>query len=186
MDYQYWRGKYYIVKNLPRPAVIEIYNHSYCSVKQCIVDLLGKGYLPASQLPGNAKHSKYIITQSKVLYGNDLEDVLIMTGLQWSEKMKIYFVNGMVDCIWMDLCNYINSSIVWCIYYFLVLWTHLQLWLHNGWKKQKCCLLIKNIKNICTHAMGLDWCKVIESESRWVSDNYLVYCKIVKWLYHPI
>jgi len=34
--------------------------------------------------------------------------------------------------------------------------------------------------------MGFDWCKVIESESGWVSDNYLGYCKIVKWLYHPI
>ena len=34
--------------------------------------------------------------------------------------------------------------------------------------------------------MRLYWCKVIESESRWVSDNYLGYCKIVKWLYHPI
>ena len=34
--------------------------------------------------------------------------------------------------------------------------------------------------------MGLDWYNIIESESGRVSDNYLVYCKIVKWLYHTI
>ena len=38
----------------------------------------------------------------------------------------------------------------------------------------------------CVATMGLDWCKVIKSESGWVSDNYLAYCKILKWLYHPI
>ena len=69
------------MKNLPRPAVIEIDNHSYCSVKQCIVDILGKGCLPTSQLPDNAKHSKYITIRAKLLYGNDLENVLIMTGI---------------------------------------------------------------------------------------------------------
>ena len=31
----------------------------------------------------------------------------------------------------------------------------------------------------CKAAMGLDWCKVIESESGLVSDNYLGYCKVV-------
>ena len=43
LDCQYLRGKYSIVKNLPTPAVIEIDNHSYCSVKQCIADFVGKG-----------------------------------------------------------------------------------------------------------------------------------------------
>ena len=38
----------------------------------------------------------------------------------------------------------------------------------------------------CMATMRLYWCKVIESESRWVSGNYLGYCKIVKWLYHQI
>ena len=80
MDCQYLREKYSIVKNLPRPA-IEIDNHSHCSVKQCIADFLGKGYLPPSQLPDNAKQSKYITTRAKLLYGNDLENVLIMTGI---------------------------------------------------------------------------------------------------------
>ena len=47
LDCQYLRGKYSIVQNLPRPAVIEIDDHSYCSVKQFIADFLGKGYLPA-------------------------------------------------------------------------------------------------------------------------------------------
>ena len=82
------RGKYSTVKNLPRPAVIEIDNHSYCSVKQCIADFLGKGYLPASQLPENAKHSKYITSRAKHLYGDDLENVIIMTGVQWSDNFE--------------------------------------------------------------------------------------------------
>ena len=38
----------------------------------------------------------------------------------------------------------------------------------------------------CVATMGVDWSKVIESESGWVSDNYLRYYKIVKWLYYPI
>ena len=31
-----------------------------------------------------------------------------------------------------------------------------------------------------------DWCKMINAESGWVSDNYLVYCRLAKWIYHPI
>ena len=76
------------MQNLLRLAVLEIDNHSYCSVKQCIADFLGKDYLPVSQLPDNAKHSKYITTRAKLLYGNDLENVLIMTGVQWSDDFE--------------------------------------------------------------------------------------------------
>ena len=47
LDYQYLRGKYFIVQNLPKTAVIKIDNHSYYSAKQCIADFLGKYYLPA-------------------------------------------------------------------------------------------------------------------------------------------
>ena len=82
MDCQYLRGKYFIVKNLPRTAAIEIDTYSYYSVKQCITDFLGKYYSLASQLSENAKQSKYITTRAKLLYGNDLEHVLIMTGVQ--------------------------------------------------------------------------------------------------------
>ena len=34
--------------------------------------------------------------------------------------------------------------------------------------------------------MGLDWCKVIEVESGWVSDNYLAFARLMKWYYHPL
>ena len=34
--------------------------------------------------------------------------------------------------------------------------------------------------------LKLDWCKMIDAESGWVSDNYLAYCRLVKWMYHPI
>lgn len=34
--------------------------------------------------------------------------------------------------------------------------------------------------------MGLDWCKIILTESGWVSDNYLAFARITKWYYHPL
>ena len=34
--------------------------------------------------------------------------------------------------------------------------------------------------------LKLDWCKMIDSETGWVSDNYLAYCRLVKWMYYPI
>ena len=82
------RGKYSIVQNLPRPAVIKINNYSYCSVKQCIWDFLGKGYLPASQLPKNVIQSKCVTTRTKLLYSNDLKNMLIMTGVQWIDDFE--------------------------------------------------------------------------------------------------
>ena len=42
----------------------------------------------------------------------------------------------------------------------------------------------KNVYS-CKATMELDWCKVIESESGWVSDNHLGYCNFIKWIYHP-
>ena len=32
----------------------------------------------------------------------------------------------------------------------------------------------------------LGWCKVIDAKSGWVSDNYVAYYLLVKWIYHPI
>ena len=34
--------------------------------------------------------------------------------------------------------------------------------------------------------LGLDWCKVIVSDCGWVSENYLAYARLVKWIYHPL
>ena len=34
--------------------------------------------------------------------------------------------------------------------------------------------------------MKLDWCKVIQVESGWVSENYIAFYRIMKWYYHPI
>ena len=34
--------------------------------------------------------------------------------------------------------------------------------------------------------MGLDWCKLIDEESGWVSDNLLAFSRIIKWYYHPV
>ena len=35
-------------------------------------------------------------------------------------------------------------------------------------------------------AMGLEWCKVLDMESGWVSDNYLAFARLIKWFYHPL
>ena len=111
MDCQYLRGKYSIVKNLPRPAVKEIDNHSYCSVKQCIADFLGKGNLPASQLPGNSKHSKYITSRAKLLYGDDLENVLIMTGVQWSDDFEPNSLSkSLRGGVWIKTITFLSNN----------------------------------------------------------------------------
>ena len=34
--------------------------------------------------------------------------------------------------------------------------------------------------------MKLDWLKLINAESGWVSDNYLGYCRLVKLIYHSV
>ena len=34
--------------------------------------------------------------------------------------------------------------------------------------------------------MGLEWCKLITSDSGWVSDNYLGYARVIEWIYHHI
>ena len=34
--------------------------------------------------------------------------------------------------------------------------------------------------------MGLDWCKLINEELGWVSDNILAFARIITWHYHPV
>ena len=34
--------------------------------------------------------------------------------------------------------------------------------------------------------MGLDWCKLLDNESGWVSDNLLAFARVIKWYYYPI
>ena len=111
LDYQYLRGKYYIVQNLSRTTVIEIDNHSYCSIKQCIADFLGKGYLPASQLPKNAKQSKYITTRAKLLYDNDLENILIMIGVQWIDEFEPDSLSKSLRCgVWIKTITFLSNN----------------------------------------------------------------------------
>ena len=35
-------------------------------------------------------------------------------------------------------------------------------------------------------SMKVDWLKLIDQESGWVSDKYLAYCRAVKWINHSI
>ena len=111
LDCQYLRGKFSIVQNLPRPAVIEIDDHSYCSVKQCIAYFLGKGYLPAMQLPNNAKQSEYIRQRAKNLYGNDLENILIMTGVQWSDDFEPNSLSkSLRGGVWIKTITFLSNN----------------------------------------------------------------------------
>ena len=34
--------------------------------------------------------------------------------------------------------------------------------------------------------MGLEWCKLIDTEFGWVSDNYLSFARVIKWYYNPV
>ena len=34
--------------------------------------------------------------------------------------------------------------------------------------------------------MGLEWCKLLDTDSGWVSDNYLAFTRIIKWYYYPL
>ena len=45
---------------------------------------------------------------------------------------------------------------------------------------------IKNKVYDTVPSMTLDWCKLIEAEVGWVSDNYLAYCRLIKWIYHSV
>ena len=72
---------------------------------------LGKCYLPASQLPDNAKHSKYIITRAKLLYSNDLENVLIMTGVQWSDDFEPDSLSkSLRGGVWIKIITFLSKN----------------------------------------------------------------------------
>ena len=45
-----------------------------------------------------------------------------------------------------------------------------------------------NIKKIFSPIMnmGLEWCKLLDTDSGWVSDNYLAFTRIMKWYYYPL
>ena len=34
--------------------------------------------------------------------------------------------------------------------------------------------------------MGLEWCKSIDDDAGWVSDNHLAFSMIIKWNYYPL
>ena len=55
-----------------------------------------------------------------------------------------------------------------------------------GIKKSKKSNVIKKDLFTPITAIGLEWCKVLDIESGWVSDNYLAFARVVKWLYHPL
>ena len=99
------------MQKLPIPAVIEIDDHSYCSVKQCIADFLGKGYLPALQLPNNAKQIEYIRQKAKSLYGNDLKNILIMTGVQWSDDFEPNSLSkSLRGGVWIKTITFLSNN----------------------------------------------------------------------------
>ena len=59
------------------------------------------------------------------------------------------------------------------------------MWVHERMPGKEYNKMSKNML-ISISDLGLDWCKVIVSNSGWVSDNYLAYARLVKWIYHPL
>ena len=45
---------------------------------------------------------------------------------------------------------------------------------------------MKKYMNRTIPLFKFDWCKLSNAESGCVSNNYLAYCRLVKWIYHPI
>lgn len=66
MRVNYLRGKYAIMKNLPRPKVILFYNHSYVSICQCIADFVSNNELPDKVISCGIHENCWLITESLV------------------------------------------------------------------------------------------------------------------------
>ena len=58
-------------------------------------------------------------------------------------------------------------------------------WINNNKYKATYIVMKKHMYRTIS-LLKLDWCKMIDAESGWVSDNYLAYCRLIKWMYHPI
>ena len=61
----------------------------------------------------------------------------------------------------------------------------------NEWisSKNKKLSIYKHILNIVydtVPSMKLHCCKLVDVEARWVSDSYLAYCRLIKWIYHSV
>ena len=94
----YLDGSNSIMKNLPRPKVILHEKHSYVSIKMCIADYLGKGYLPleiatyekeVNKLVTDSKFCKGISRRAKYCYRDVSRDnLIIMTGVTWSDDFE--------------------------------------------------------------------------------------------------
>ena len=51
-------------------------------------------------------------------------------------------------------------------------------------KKLKIYNYVKDIVYDTVPLKTLDWCKLIEAEAGWVSDNHLAYYRLIKWIHH--
>ena len=57
------------------------------------------------------KHSKYITTRAKLLYGNDLENVLIMTGVQWSDDFEPNSLSkSLRGGVWIKIITFLSNN----------------------------------------------------------------------------
>ena len=58
-------------------------------------------------------------------------------------------------------------------------------WINSNQNKDTYIVMKKNMYSTIL-LLKLDWYKMIDAESDLVSDNYLAYCRLVKWMYHVI
>ena len=91
------------MKNLPRPHVTVHDKHLCVSIKMCITDYFGKGYLPSNihtyekgvnKLVTDSKFCKGISQRAKYFYRDISPDNLIkMTGVTWSDDFESNSMN---------------------------------------------------------------------------------------------
>ena len=91
----YLIGKNSVIKNLPRPMVCIIHNHSYVSVKQCIAHFFGMGQMPLIKNEvaqtvftsiTDSKISQEVHERAKKLHTDcDEGEVVTLLGITWSD-----------------------------------------------------------------------------------------------------
>ena len=126
---------------------------------------------------------KFVQTESKV--NQDMKKAIFLDYQQNEEKYKEWRGGDYWNSS-MKLDNFVDV-----IMHLLFLGVAkaskelLSLWMKDTKKLKQYQTVTKDLFSTISD-MGLEWCKLITSESGWVSDNYLGFTRIIKWVYHPV
>ena len=93
-------------------------------------------------------------------------------GAYWNSNSKLdHFVDVIMHLIFLGITKATRNLI--------------QKWIGIALKPNQFNLSMKNLFPPIAN-MGLDWCKLIDTDAGWVSDNYLAFARIMKWYYYPL